>query len=61
MWLAQPLFDRHRIEVPVFAWPAPPRRLVRVSAALYNTSNDYDALAAALAHELRGGSDGVSL
>jgi isopenicillin-N epimerase len=46
------LFERHRLEVPVFPWPAPPRRLVRVSAHLYNQPADYDRLAEALAQEL---------
>jgi isopenicillin-N epimerase len=47
------LFERHRIEVPVPPWPAPPRRLIRVSAQIYNTIADYDALATALREELR--------
>ncbi|HYI21609.1 MAG TPA: aminotransferase class V-fold PLP-dependent enzyme [Candidatus Limnocylindrales bacterium] len=47
------LIDDHRIEVPVFAWPhtpadGPPRRLLRISAELYNSADDYDLLAAAL-------------
>jgi isopenicillin-N epimerase len=42
------LFERFRIEVPVMAWPAPPRRLLRVSAQLYNTPAEYEHLAAAL-------------
>jgi isopenicillin-N epimerase len=42
------LFDKHRIEVPVMAWPAAPRRIVRVSAQLYNATADYERLAAAL-------------
>jgi isopenicillin-N epimerase len=42
------LFDRFRIEVPVMAWPAWPRRLLRVSAQLYNTEADYDRLVGAL-------------
>jgi isopenicillin-N epimerase len=46
------LFHRHRIEVPVFAWPASPKRLLRFSAAIYNTMADIDALAAALREEL---------
>jgi isopenicillin-N epimerase len=42
------LFREYRIEVPVIAWPAPPRRLVRFSAQLYNTRSQYVALAGAL-------------
>src|SRR5262249_32598953 len=33
--LGQRLYDEHRIEVPVFPWPAPPRRFVRLSAQMY--------------------------
>jgi isopenicillin-N epimerase len=43
------LWDRHRIEVPIIPWPAPPRRLVRVSAQLYNSLPQYERLAQALA------------
>jgi len=47
-----PLQDRlwhdHRIEVPVIAWPRPPRRLLRVSAQLYNAPGQYALLAGAL-------------
>jgi isopenicillin-N epimerase len=46
------LVDAHRIEVPVIPWPSAPRRLVRLSAQLYNTIDDMRALAAALAHAL---------
>ena len=42
------LFDEYRIEVPVIAWPAPPKRLIRVSAQLYNWKEQYAYLAAAL-------------
>jgi isopenicillin-N epimerase len=42
------LFQEHRIEVPVIAWPGPPRRLVRISAQLYNSPPQYVALAEAL-------------
>ena len=28
---------RFNIEVPVFPWPAPPKRLLRISTQLYNT------------------------
>ena len=42
------LFHEHRIEVPVHAWPAPPQRLLRISAQVYNESADYERLASAL-------------
>jgi isopenicillin-N epimerase len=43
------------LEVPVFSWPhtpadvTPRRRLLRISAQLYNSAADYDRLASALA------------
>ena len=43
---------RHRIEVPVIPWPAPPRRLLRISAQLYNSLDQYERLAEALQEEL---------
>lgn len=39
------LVDDHRIEVPIITWPAPPRRLVRISAQLYNHEAQYRRLA----------------
>ena len=48
---AAPLHDRlfeQGIEVPVFPWPKPPKRLIRVSAQHYNTVADYQRLAEAL-------------
>ncbi len=42
------LFREHRIEVPLLLDPAGKTRLVRVSAQLYNTRDDYERLAAAL-------------
>jgi isopenicillin-N epimerase len=47
--LQKELFERHKIEVPVFTWPASPHRLVRVSAQAYNERAEYEALASALA------------
>lgn len=41
------LFD-HRIEVPIVPFPAPSRRLIRISAQRYNARGDYERLAAAL-------------
>lgn len=46
------LFEAHAIEVPVPSWPQPPRRLLRISAQLYNRFEQYERLADALAQEL---------
>ena len=50
--LQQRLFEDWRIEVPVMSWPAAPRRLVRISAQLYNRREHYERLAQALDKEL---------
>ncbi len=42
------LFDKYRIEIPVFSWPAPPKRLIRISAQIYNSTEDYEKLVQAL-------------
>jgi isopenicillin-N epimerase len=49
------LYDRFAIEVPIYGWPVPaaeppdpPRRLIRVSAALHNDRADMDRLISAL-------------
>lgn len=47
------LFERYKIEVPIYLWPAPPLRLLRISAQLYNERADYAKLADAL-RELSG-------
>jgi isopenicillin-N epimerase len=47
------LFEEHRIEVPIVPWPQAPQRHVRVSAQLYNTHAEYQALADALDALLR--------
>jgi isopenicillin-N epimerase len=39
------LWEQHRIELPVFTWPAPGRRVLRFSAQLYNRIDEYEALA----------------
>ena len=46
------LYDGNGIEVPIFRWPAPPRRLVRISAQLYNHPEQYVRLADVLRKEL---------
>ncbi len=50
--LAQVLFEKHRIEVPIVHWPEPGRRWFRISAMLYNAPADYEHLADALEAEL---------
>lgn len=42
------LYEGHRIQVPVMPWPAPPHRLIRVSAQHYNDASDYEVLSQAL-------------
>jgi len=42
------LFARHRIEVPIYGWPVPDRRWVRVSPHLHNAEPQYRFLADAL-------------
>ncbi len=42
------LLHQFQIEVPIFSWPAPPKRLLRISAFLYNQPSDYEWLASAL-------------
>ena len=46
------LFREYGSEVPVVSWPGPPRRLIRISAHLYNEESDYQKLAAALPEAL---------
>jgi isopenicillin-N epimerase len=53
------LLERWGIEVPVIPWPAPPRRLIRISAQLYNSSEEYELLAEALRELFGGGGPAV--
>ena len=46
------LLAEYGIEVPIIPWPAPPRRLLRVSAQLYNSLPQYGLLGEALKEEL---------
>lgn len=46
--LQERLFEEHRIEVPVMLWPAPPRRVLRIAAQVYNTLPQYERLARVL-------------
>ncbi len=49
------LLEKYAIEVPVVHWPANPKRVLRISAQLYNSVEEYVYLADALATELRSG------
>ena len=42
--LQDALLAKHRIEAPIMPWPAPLRRLLRISAHLYNSLPQYAAL-----------------
>jgi isopenicillin-N epimerase len=58
--LQDKLLYEHNIEVPLVPWPAPPKRILRVSAQLYNVFEDYQRLAEALLLHGVGGAAGVS-
>jgi isopenicillin-N epimerase len=42
------LFNDYNIEVPVMIWPKPPKRVIRISAQIYNSIDQYRILAKAL-------------
>jgi isopenicillin-N epimerase len=46
--LQDALVMKHRVQVPVIPWPEPPRRLLRISAQIYNSEAQYEHLAQAL-------------
>lgn len=56
--LQDTLLERYSIEVPVIPWPAAPQRLVRISAQVYNTLDEYQRLADALREVFASGSRG---
>jgi isopenicillin-N epimerase len=46
--LQDALLYEHGVEVPIVPWPHPPKRVLRISAQLYNEPADYEKLARAL-------------
>ncbi len=52
------LLEKHRIEVPIIPWPRWPRRLLRVSAQLYNSLPQYERLVDVLRQLIRARSPG---
>ena len=47
------LREKHGIEIPVIAWPAPPQRVLRIAAQLYNSLPQYELMTKALLKELQ--------
>jgi isopenicillin-N epimerase len=50
--LGRTLLAKHRIQIPVFLWPAWPKRHIRISAMAYNSIDDVEELIEALKAEL---------
>jgi isopenicillin-N epimerase len=49
--LQEALWEKHRIEVPMWNWPSPRARLLRVSLQAYNRPDDLERLCEALRTE----------
>ncbi len=47
------LSENYNIQVPVWSWPSPEGRYLRISAQLYNSLDQYEFLAEALVNELK--------
>ena len=47
------LSEKYNIQVPVWSWPSPEGRYLRISAQLYNSIEEYEQLADALVNELK--------
>ena len=50
--LQRTIYDRYRVEVPIFVFPRHPRRLVRIAAQLYNSRAQIELLARVLTEVL---------
>ena len=42
------LYGRHGIQVPIYHWPCPPHKLLRISVQAYNAPSQYERLAEAV-------------
>ena len=47
------LFEKYRIQVPVFGWPHHNKRYLRIASYLYNSIEEYEYLAEVLKKEIR--------
>ena len=47
------LSEKYNIQVPVWSWPSPEGRYLRISAQLYNSIEEYEQLTDALVNELK--------
>jgi hypothetical protein len=47
------LWEKHQIEVPIYAWPAHPKRVLRISAQAYNYIQQYASFAEILYYYLQ--------
>ncbi len=47
-YLQNALWEKFQIEVPIIFWPSAPKRLIRISAQVYNHLTQYEKLAIAL-------------
>jgi isopenicillin-N epimerase len=50
--LQDALREKHGIEVPIISWPESPKRVLRISAQLYNSLPQYELLAKKMVEEL---------
>jgi isopenicillin-N epimerase len=46
------LFEKYRIQVPVFGWPHHNKRYLRIASYLYNSLEEYEYLAEVLKKEI---------
>ena len=51
--LQDDLRELYNIEVPIISWPAPPKRVLRISAQLYNSLPQYERLGKAIVETLK--------
>ena len=51
--LQDDLREMYKIEVPIISWPAPPKRVLRISAQLYNSMPQYERLGKAVVKALK--------